>query len=168
MKNIVLTGFMGTGKSTVGVLLAKKLGRKFVDSDAVIVEREKRSISDIFATDGEKYFRQVESDVIRELGELSGCVIATGGGVVLKAENIENLRKNGVVINLSASVDTIYERTSKNTGRPLINQKTPQQIEELLNSRAQAYANNDFCIVVDGQTPLSVSEEIIGIYKKLI
>ncbi len=168
MKNIVLTGFMGTGKSTVGVLLAKKLGRKFIDSDTVIIEREGRSISDIFATDGEKYFRQVESDVIYELSCLSGCVIATGGGVVLNQKNIENLRKNGVVINLSASVKTICERTCRNSERPLINQKTPQQIEKLLSERAQAYANNDFCVEVDGQTPMSVSDEIIEIYKKLI
>lgn len=166
MKNIVLTGFMGTGKSTIGLLLAKKLGCKFIDSDAEIVEHEGRSVSDIFATDGEKYFRKVESEVIKKLSMLSGCVISTGGGVVLNPENIENLRKNGIVINLKASVHTIYERTSRNSDRPLILQKTLKEIETMLLSREEAYANNDFCITVDDKTPMSVSGEIIQIYKR--
>lgn len=168
MKNIVLTGFMGTGKSTVGALLAKKLGRKFIDSDEAIVEREGRNIPEIFAADGEEYFRRIEADVIRGLSELSGCIIATGGGVVLNPENIKALRKNGVVINLSASAETIYKRTSKSNTRPLINKKSLSEIEALLSSRAAAYANNDFCISVDELTPMSSAEKIIEIYKKLV
>lgn len=168
MKNIVLTGFMGTGKSTVGILLAKKLGRKFIDTDAVIVDREGRSISDIFAHNGEEYFRRVECEVIESLSKLSNCVISTGGGTVLRAKNIENLKKNGIVINLSASVDTIYKRTSESGKRPLLDKKTPSQIEKMLHERADAYANNNFCIVVDDQTPMTISDKIIEIYKKFI
>ena len=168
MKNIVLTGFMGTGKSTVGALLAKKLGRKFIDSDEAIVIREGRSISEIFRTDGEEYFRDTESEVIRDLSKLSDAVIATGGGAVLRVENIDSLRKNGIVINLSASLETICERTCRNSSRPLINQKTPAQIEKIMQSRKKAYENNDFCINVDNKTPMGISDEIIEIYKKLI
>lgn len=168
MKNIVLTGFMGTGKSTVGHLLAKKTGRRFIDTDMAICDRENRTISDIFNTDGEKYFRSVEKQMIAELCELSNCVIATGGGTVLDGENIDNLRKNGVIIHLSASVETIMRRTASNTSRPLLNEKNEEQIKQMLESRAPYYANNDFSINIDGQSPLLVADKIIEIYKRLV
>ncbi len=168
MKNIVLTGFMATGKSTVGVLLAKKLGRKFIDTDSLIVEREKRSISEIFEKDGEKYFRAVEKQIIACVSELSDTVIATGGGAVLDKENIEMLRKNSIIVNLCASAKTIYERTLQNTTRPLLSEKGIEDIEKMLNTRKKYYENNDFEIQIDALSPLAIVEKIIATYKAIL
>ena len=168
MKNIVLTGFMATGKSTVGVLLAKKLGRKFIDTDSLIVEREKRSISEIFEKDGEKYFRAVEKQIIACVSELSDTVIATGGGAVLDKENIKMLRKNSIIVNLCASAKTIYERTIQNTTRPLLNEKSFSDIEQMIDKRKEFYENNDFEIQIDELSPLAIVEKIIATYKTIL
>ena len=116
--NIILIGMMGCGKSTCGQLLAQKLGRRFVDTDTLIEQREGRSIPDIFAQEGEDYFRDVESAVVRELSQQSNLVIATGGGIVLRAENVAALRKNGYVVWLNRSPEDIYTKVSMSK-RPL-------------------------------------------------
>ena len=106
-ENIVLTGMPGSGKSTVGQLLAAELGREFYDTDALIVERTGKPISEIFATRGELAFRKLEQDVVAELSQKTGCVIATGGGAVLRAQNIQHLRANGRIYFLDRPVDDI-------------------------------------------------------------
>lgn len=167
MKNIVLTGFMGTGKSTVGKLVAKKMGRRFIDTDKEIEKRENKSIAEIFEKEGEEYFRNVESNVIAEISNLSGCVIATGGGVVLNKKNIDNLRRNGIIVNLSAGIREIAGRTQNKKGRPLIDNKSIKQIKDMMESRKKFYEDNDFSVSVEGQSPLLLASKIISIYKNL-
>jgi len=103
--NIVLTGFMGTGKSIVGEKLAQRLGMGYIDTDQIIEEREGCEISKIFKEKGEDYFRKIETEVVKEVSSFNNCVIATGGGVVLKEENIKALRRKGIIISLSANPD---------------------------------------------------------------
>ncbi len=167
MKNLVLTGFMGTGKTTVGKILAKKLGYRFVDSDAEIEKQEQKSINEIFALSGEDGFREIESRVIAELSEKSNSVIATGGGVVLRKENIDNLRKNGVVILLRADIHTIAQRLADKTDRPLATGKSVQELEEKLAARESFYAYNDYAFDVEDLSPMNVADRIIDLYKKL-
>ncbi|MGB3057214.1 MAG: shikimate kinase, partial [Candidatus Omnitrophota bacterium] len=97
MKNIVLVGFMGTGKTTIAKVLARSLGKKYVNTDDLIESREKKSINDVFKDDGEAYFRKVEKEVIKEASRQADQVIDAGGGVVLDPENMENLRMTGIV-----------------------------------------------------------------------
>lgn len=118
MKNIILIGMMGCGKTTCANLLHQKLGRTVVDTDALIVERQGRSISDIFAAQGEGYFRDLETAVSRELGSQSDLIIATGGGLPLREENMAALRPNGVVFWLKRDPASTFASESME-GRPL-------------------------------------------------
>ena len=159
MKNIVLTGFMGAGKSSVGNRLAEKLGLEVIDTDDVIEEKSGMKISEIFSGFGEARFRELESEAVRRVSKLKSHVIITGGGVVLNPENITALRKNGIIVYLHASPETIYQRVKNETHRPLLQVPDPlAKIRELLESRSQNYANND--IEVD-TTNLSV-DEVVG------
>ncbi len=167
MKNIVLTGFMGTGKTTVGRLLARKLGRRFVDTDEMIEESENRRIVDIFAQDGEAYFRTVERQAVLKASELPNCVIATGGGVVLDKRNMDRLRENGVIVNLYAPLELILERTAGG-GRPLLDDQTRGQVAQRMEERAPYYDDNDFRIEVEGKSPMAVADSIIKNYKNFM
>lgn len=118
MKNIVLTGMMGSGKTTCGRLLAQRLGREFVDTDAVIVEQVGMPIARLFATRGEPVFRDLETEVCRTLSRREDLVVATGGGMVLRPENVELLKRSGVVVFLNRPVEEIFDSTSM-AGRPL-------------------------------------------------
>ncbi len=118
MKNIVLIGMMGCGKTTCAALLQKKLGWDVIDTDETIVSREGRSISDIFATDGEEYFRARESEVAAELGARARCIIATGGGLPLRSCNTDALRQNGTVFWLKRDPASTFASESMD-GRPL-------------------------------------------------
>ena len=140
-KNIILFGFMGTGKTAIGKRLASKLGMQFIDMDDLIEEREGKSISKIFAQDGEPYFRRLESEVAREVAGRSGLVVATGGGVVLNYENVRTLESTGIGICLNVSPETIYERVRRQTHRPLLQVEDPlQRIRDMLASRREAYS----------------------------
>lgn len=116
--NLVLIGMMGCGKSTCGRLLARRMDREFVDTDVLIEERQGRTISDIFAQEGEGYFRDLESAVAKELSQKSDLVIATGGGIILREENVAALRENGFVVWLNRPADQIFDRVSM-ADRPL-------------------------------------------------
>jgi shikimate kinase len=118
MKNIVLIGMMGCGKTTVGQLLARQTGRKFLDTDEEIEAREGRSISDIFATDGEEFFRDLEEKLCRELSAPRGLVIACGGGLPLRAKAIQPLRAGGVTFWLDRDPGVTYDSLDT-AGRPL-------------------------------------------------
>lgn len=162
MKNIVLLGFMGTGKTAVGKILAQKLSLKFVDLDNLIEEEMGMSISDIFFNFGEPYFRDLEKEMVRRISFKKNLVIATGGGVVLDDENMENLRRHGILITLMASVEEIYRRISQTKNRPLLDVPYPEKtIKEMLELRRPRYELADFTVNTSGRTVEDVAEEIL-------
>ena len=135
---------MGTGKTEVGKELAKEKKLQFVDLDELIELREKRAISDIFAKDGEPYFRKVEKRILREVSREKKFVVACGGGIVLDKDNIKIMKEAGIIVCLTASPVVILERTSAYRHRPLLNVSNPRkQIELLLKLRAPYYAQAD-------------------------
>ena len=166
--NIILTGFMATGKTTVGKFLAEKLNYSFVDTDELIVKRTKMSIADIFSEKGEAFFRQLESDIAFELAQKEGLVISTGGGFMLNPVNKEALLDKGYAFCLVATPQEIFRRISKPsaTRRPLLETSNPlQRIEKLMKERKKAYG--DFTqISTSGKTPEHVVSDIIGIINK--
>lgn len=138
--NIVLIGFMGSGKTSVGRLIAQRLGFQFIDTDALVVDRAGMQISEIFAKHGESWFRDHETSMLNSMGIYNRAVISTGGGIVLKPENRELLRELGFVVWLTASEDIIFERVSRNKKRPLLQTADPQRtVHELLEQRQALY-----------------------------
>ena len=162
MKNIVLTGFMASGKSSVGKILAEKLNIKFIDTDILIEQKLNKKISDIFKENGEQYFRQEETKVIEELSSLMSCVISCGGGVVLNKNNIDLLRKNGIIINLYASAQEVYKRIANNKDRPLLKDTSVEKIQELMNNRKKFYENCDISIKTDNLSIDQITNLIIS------
>ncbi|GAF93382.1 unnamed protein product [marine sediment metagenome] len=165
--NIILTGFMGTGKTAVGKLLAKKLGYKYIDTDYLIEKKENKRISEIFAAYGEPYFRDLETGIVKEVGKLDRHVIATGGGIVLRSENMVLLQKNGIIINLSANADTVYERIKATDERPLLNKPDPRkEIINLLKARESFYVKCDFRVNTDGCIIGEVTDKCLDYIEK--
>ena len=140
---IFLTGFMGVGKTRVGRILARELGRCFLDTDRMIEQRAGKTIAEIFADEGEAYFRQLERDCVLEACQRPDAVVALGGGAVTRADNVEAVRRAGVLVCLKADVDTIFARVRHRTNRPLLAGLDPQaqraKIESLLRERAPYY-----------------------------
>jgi shikimate kinase len=165
--NIVLTGFMCTGKTSVGKLLAEKLGYQFVDTDDLIEQRVGMKISEIFAVYGEPYFRDVETEVVKEVAKKDKFVISTGGGVVLRKVNMDELRKNGIIVNLTAKPETIYNRLKNQPGvRPLLNKPDPMnEIIKLLLQREEYYKNCDLRIETDNFTIEQIVQQILDYIK---
>ncbi len=167
MKNIALIGFMGTGKSATGRLIAADLKMKFIDMDSTIENREQRRISEIFEKDGEPYFRNLERNLITELSANSGLVISCGGGIVLNPDNISDLEKSGLVACLSATPETILERVKNDTNRPLLAVADKLgKIRELLAKRQHLYDAIPCQVKTDSKTIRQVADEIISAYKK--
>lgn len=166
MKNIVLIGFMGSGKSTISVKLSYRLHITLEDTDKWIEKKEGRSISDIFARDGEDYFRQVEGNCIRSLlKENAYHVISTGGGMPVRKENRPLLNKLGHVIYLKAAPGTIWERLANDTTRPLLQCDNPQEkIKMLIEERDPYYREAaDSIITVDGKDTEQILSEILDV-----
>lgn len=160
--NIVLTGFMGTGKSAVGRRLAEKLQAAFVDVDTEIQKQAGRSISAIFAEEGESAFRSLERKVIQEVAARDRTVIATGGGALLAAENRELLKKAGILVCLTARTGTLLERLKDDTTRPLLaGENVSERVERLMKEREAVYAECPHQIATDGKTISEVADEII-------
>lgn len=160
--NIVMTGFMGTGKTTVGRLVAEKRRMKFDDVDNQIEKLEGRSVADIFARSGEPAFRRAEKAAVEELSSRDNFVISAGGGAILDAENRERLSKNGILVCLRAKTGTILERLKDDLTRPLLQGEDREaKIERLMRERQTVY---DLCPVqidTDGKSINQVAEEII-------
>ena len=157
---------MGTGKTSTGQLLARRLGRLFVDIDEQIEETAGQSIRQIFATQGEDFFRRLERDVIAQVCHYTNTVIATGGGVVENRENIKRLRRNGVLIALTATVDDILTRTAGRSTRPLLLADDPRAVvERLMARRAPLYAEADFSVDTSGSTPQQVCDCVIKLLR---
>lgn len=163
MKNIVLTGFMGTGKTTVGQLLAEELHREFFDTDKIIEERLDAKISEIFRKIGEPKFREFETETIALISNLEDSIISCGGGAVVNPVNVKNLNKNGIIINLYASPERILKRLHEYDTRPLIKvMKNPfDGIKKLLAQRQKAYEQCAFAINTDDLEPEQVVKKIL-------
>ena len=167
MKNIYIVGFMGTGKTAVGKLLAKRLGLEFIEMDELIEQRQGRKIVDIFAQDGEGAFRKLESELLGELSKRQDLVISCGGGLICEEVNLKLLRTSGTVFCLSASSSTIYERTKRYSHRPLLNVDKPlEKIEKLLAAREPYYSQAHHLIDSNGLSVDEVADKIINILKQ--
>ena len=160
-RNLILTGFMGTGKSVVGQLLAEQLGRPFVDTDALIEEQAGQSINDIFAQQGVAAFRRMESAVVQELAGRTGLVIATGGGTLVDPKNRARMMDTGTVVCLSAHPEEILARVNDNDRRPLLQVPDPHEaVEQLLAQREPAYRAVPWQIDTTGLSPQAVADRI--------
>ncbi len=165
MKNLVLFGFMGTGKTLIANIMEERTGLKRVDMDDIIEQREGKTISRIFAEDGEPYFRNCEYEIAAELADQSDMIISTGGGVVLNKINILNLSKQGVCVCLTASAQTIFDRVKDETHRPLLQTENPMAtIQNMLAQRKPFYDAVPFQVETDGKTPQAICSEIEKIY----
>jgi len=163
--SLVLTGYMGTGKTTVGRIVAQKLGREFVDMDALIEEREGQSVRELFERHGEEYFRARESQTCAELGKRVNLVIATGGGALLHPKNRAAFA-NAQIICLDASPDAILARLRDSLDRPLLASPSPRaRIQELLDERAEAYRQIQHHVATTNKSLDEVAEEIIALYQ---
>lgn len=165
-KNIILVGFMGTGKSTVSRLLAERLGWKRIDTDEEIVRQAGKAIPDIFAQDGETVFRDWESRVLNEVLGGSGHVVATGGGAVLREENRRRMLAGGWVVALAADRETLLKRVidadPEGTGaRPLLKGDAAERIDHLLRTRRHAYDFAHATVDTSGRSPLEVAELLV-------
>ncbi|MHC4359152.1 MAG: shikimate kinase [Planctomycetota bacterium] len=168
MKNIVLAGFMGTGKTAVSAELARLTGFKGVDVDAEIEKSAGMSIPDIFEKFGESRFRDMETEEIKKVSKGKNLVISLGGGAVMREENMHALRESGVIVCLTAAPETILQRTGNdsNSNRPLLQVEDPlKKINELLALRKPYYERADVLVKTDSKSPLEVAEEILDIIK---
>ena len=164
-KNVILTGMMGSGKTTVGKELATVLNYDFIDLDEVI-ENKYGKITDIFSQKGEKYFREIETQELKNFENQSNFVLSTGGGVILKDENIKILKDLGQVFYLSAKSETIYNRIKNQKHRPLLNTQNPKNtIEEILSKRLEKYEKSGEKITTDNKNAKEIAGEI---YEKLV
>lgn len=167
MKNIILFGFMGTGKTVIGKALAEMMAMEFVDMDDLIEQREGITISEIFETKGEPYFRRVESKVAEDVSRCSNLVVAAGGGVVLDCQNIKVLESTGTGVCLSSSAEVIYDRVKNQTHRPLLAVDDPlKRIREMLEYRKPFYDRVTHRINTDKLTVGEAVEKIVGIIEK--
>jgi shikimate kinase len=164
-RNVYLCGFMATGKSSVGKRLAAALHCDFVDMDALIEAEAGTTISEIFASQGEPAFRAMESRMVERMAERSGCIVATGGGVIVNPQNLENMKRSGIVITLTADIQTILRRSGNEDTRPLL--QTPdrqERIRTLMEQRAPFYAQAD--IVLDTSS-LNIDEVVAILLDRL-
>ena len=161
-KNIFLIGFMGCGKSTMARFLSRDLDVELVEMDETIEAETGMTINEIFEKYGEKHFRDLESQLILRIAEKGGAVVSCGGGAILRQENVENMKKNGQIIYLSATPETIYTRVRNSTNRPLLNgNMNVEYISSLMEKRLPLYENAaDITIYVDGKEKQEVVEEI--------
>ncbi|HET6781877.1 MAG TPA: 3-dehydroquinate synthase [bacterium] len=166
MRNIVLIGFMGTGKSEVGKLLARRLGWTFIDTDRRVEARERATIAQIFSRRGEHYFRESESRVIAEMAGRRDTVVATGGGAVLRPENMMHLRRHGWVVSLVASADVLQQRLSNGKNRPLLRGDVQGSVARLLDQRRPLYRDADLLIDVSQGSPAKIVEAIVSFMGK--
>ena len=165
--NIILTGFMGTGKTLVGKKLAKRLKMSYLDTDELIEKHEAAKICRIFQEKGEDYFRRLETKIIKEVSRLDNCVISTGGGAILKKENLAALKRKGVIVCLSANPKVILKRTSKSQNRPLLKSKDRESaVLDLLSQRRSFYEKANFEVNTSELTTSEVVERIVDFLRK--
>lgn len=162
MKNIFLIGFMGSGKSTVASFLSQKYGMEIIEMDQLIVEREGMSIPDIFAQKGEPYFRDAETNLLIEIQSDENKVVSCGGGVVLREQNVDEMKKSGKIVLLTAKPETILERVKDDDNRPLLRgNKNVEFISDMMEKRRAKYEGAaDVVIHTDGKQVDEICKEI--------
>ena len=162
-KNIYLIGFMGVGKSTIGRLLAEETKGELVEMDETIEAEQNTTISEIFAKYGEIYFRDLESELVVRTGEKRGQIVSCGGGAVLRPENVENMKRNGTIVFLKATPETIYERVRYSNNRPLLNgNMNAEYIAGLMEKRRVLYESAaDITITTDGKNAMEIVHQIL-------
>lgn len=167
-KNIVLVGLSGTGKTTVGnILKTKLLNFSFVDTDAMIVKAENRSINDIFAENGEDFFRNLETKAAEKASQLENTIISTGGGIVLREKNMEFLKQNGIIFYLKTTPEILVKRLQGDNSRPLLKTEDVKlKLENMLKIRGALYEKADITIDTDNLTPEKTANEIVRIYNE--
>ncbi len=165
-KTIYLCGFMGCGKSTVGRILAEKLGCRFTDMDTYIEKTEKMSIPRIFEEKGEPYFRSRETEAVHALGKASG-VIACGGGAMLKEINAEAAAEHGIVVYIDTPFEICWNRISGDTNRPIVMANTKESLEELYNTRKTLYTAHSKVRADGTKSPCAIADEIISLTENL-
>ncbi len=160
--NLILIGFMGTGKTSLGKLLAEKLGRGFIDIDQKIEQDAGLSIPQIFETYGEKYFRELEKKAVKEITQRRGLVIATGGGTVKDEENFRLLKSSGVIVCLTTEPEEIFRRTERRGERPMLDsdENRLDTIKKLLEERQKFYSQADYTIDTTDWSPLQIMNDI--------
>lgn len=165
MKNIYLIGFMGAGKSTVARRLAQQTGAKRIEMDQLIEEQQGKPITQIFEQQGEEYFRGLETELLRSFLGQENLVVSCGGGSVLRDENTELMKKQGVIVLLTATPETIYERVKDNRNRPILNgNMNVEYIRGLMEKRRERYeAVADFAVATDQKRVPQICEEIISL-----
>lgn len=165
--NLILTGFMATGKTSLGKLLAERLGRKFIDTDQKIEHDTGMTIPEIFERHGEKYFRDLERKVVEEISARKNLVIATGGGTVKDPENIRLLKNSGFIVCLTTDPEEIFRRTETRGERPLLDggEERLATIKKLLEERKNFYAQADYTIDTTDWSPLQIMNDICGKFK---
>lgn len=162
-QHIYLIGFMGTGKTTISHKLQEMTGAKEVDMDAWIVKKNDMSINDMFDKFGETYFRDRETDAVREIAGTAPAIVSCGGGAVLRQENTQMMKNSGRIVLLTATPETVYERVKNSTDRPLLNgHMNVEYIASLMEKRRELYAGAcDISVATDGKTPSQIAEEIL-------
>lgn len=165
MKNLVLCGFMGSGKTTVGKLAAKRLGLKFVDMDDYIERSQGMRISEIFEKSGEEAFRAMEREACRTLAGESGLIIATGGGALTFPGNVQVLSETGLIVFLDVTPETVLKRLRHDTARPLLAENREERVRSLLARRRPLYQAAAFAAVNANGSAMETAEEIIRIYR---
>lgn len=168
-ENIILIGFMGSGKSTVGRMLAQRLRFHFIDTDRLLEERSRMAIKDLFAKHGEVFFRDRETATLESLHGIRRHVLATGGGIVTRPENAPILRSLGWVVQLSADPDELYARVAKSTNRPLLQTENPRErVHEMLALRQPMYDScADFTVNSTGLARERVVDKIVSEARKV-
>ena len=161
--NILLIGFMGAGKSTISEFLKTVFAMEVIEMDQIIAERQGMSISDIFETYGEEYFRDLETNLLIEMQSHKNAVISCGGGAALRERNVAEMKKNGRVVLLTATPETIFERVKDSNDRPVLNgRKNVKGISELMEQRREKYeAAADIVINTDNKSVLQICEELV-------
>lgn len=155
---------MGTGKTTIGKIIADRLNLCFFEIDEEIEKQEKQTINEIFSTKGEQYFRKLETEALKKISEKENFVVSCGGGLICNKNNLKILKETGKIFNLSASSATIYERIKNERNRPLLNVANPlEKIEQLMKKRTPYYKESDYEINTESMLPKEVANKIIEI-----
>jgi len=165
--NLYIVGFMATGKSAVGRMLARKLGFRFIDSDRAIEEKEGMRIKEIFEEHGEEYFRRLERDFVESGHPPQKCIVACGGGLIMQQGVLDVLKTKGVIVCLSASVETILKRTSGSKKRPLLNTEDRDvQVRRLIAERGPVYRDAGIGVSTENRSIAEVCKHVARVYRK--